>query len=180
MRNKPNFPCAFVRLKNRFCNELPSRAEGAFDALRVLFCKAVIYFLLMPTITMNPKSFWNRIRVFNIPTFFEKSFYTTLLVNEWDENVRKHDGEKVRDDAFKHHYDFEPIVQVPKISRSISTLYSRMSQMQNGQLDGTTTAKSFLDLNWPSTTGTKALSNRICAYVSDLRFSSFHRYEVMK
>ena len=72
MRNKPNFPCAFVRLKNRFCNELPSRAEGAFDALRVLFCKAVIYFLLMPTITMNPKSFWNRIRVFNILTFLKR------------------------------------------------------------------------------------------------------------
>ena len=114
------------------------------------------------------------------PLFFEKSFYTTLLVNEWDENVRKHDGEKVRHDGFKYHYDFEPIVQVPKISRSISTLYSRMSQMQNGQLDGTTTAKSFLDLNWPSTTGTKALSNRICAYFSDLGFSSIHRYEVMK
>ena len=143
MRNKPNFPCAFVRLKNWFCNELPSRAEGAFDALRVLFCKAVIYFLLMPTITMNPKSFWNRIRIFHIPTFFEKIFYTTLLVNGWDENVKKHDREKVRHDAFKHHYDFEPILQVPKISRSISTLYSRMSQMQNGQLDGTTTGKSF-------------------------------------
>ena len=160
MRNKPNFPCAFVRLKNRFCNELPSRAEGAFDALRVLFCKAVIYFLLMPTITMNPKSFWNRIRVFHIPTFFEKIFYTTLLVNGWDENVRKHDREKVRHDPFKHHYDFEPIVQVPKISRSISTLYSRMSQMQNGQLDGTTTGKSFsFDLNWPSTTWTKTFIN---------------------
>ena len=92
MRNKPNFPCAFVRLKNRFCNELPSRAEGAFDALRVLFCKAVIYFLLMPTITMNPKSFWNRIRVFNIPNFFKK-----ILLNGWDEN----DREKVRHDAFK-------------------------------------------------------------------------------
>ena len=61
--------------------------------------------------------------------------------------LRKHDREKVGDDAFKHHYDFVPIVQVPKISRSISTLYLRMSQMQNGQLDGTTTGKSFLDLN---------------------------------
>lgn len=84
MRNKPNFPCAFVRLKNWFCNELPSRAEGAFDALRVLFCKAVIYFLLMPTITMNPKSFWNRIRIFHIPTFFWKDF----LHNSFSERMR--------------------------------------------------------------------------------------------
>ena len=66
-----------------------------------------------------------------------------------------------------------PLCKVPKISRSISTLYSRMSQMQNGQLDGTTTGKSFLDLNWPSTKGIKALSNRICAYFSGLEFCSF-------
>ena len=114
MRNKPNFPCAFVRLKNRFCNELPSRAEGAFDALRVLFCKAVIYFLLMPTITMNPKSFWNRIRVFNIPTFFEKSFYTTLLVNGWDEHVRKHDGEKGRHDTLNIIMTLNPLCRCPR------------------------------------------------------------------
>ena len=47
-----NFPSAFVGLKNQFCNELLS-GEGAFDALDGLFCKAVIYFLLMSKISRS-------------------------------------------------------------------------------------------------------------------------------